>query len=249
MATSLDMGKQVGPLPLGAWVVVVGGGLAIAYWQYSQGSGSDEPEIVEDTGSPEGVGEGPGWTYVPPNVDDSDSVEYESNEQWGVAAVNWLTAQGYNAATSNNAITKALAGGVDIDGNKMSIQEWSLWSLALVQFGSPPYPVSVSPPTSVPGPTNPPKPPPNNKPGSPKPIVIPRPDPEKPGRTPHHYRYITVPGDTPLSIARKTNKQYNLKNTWIDIYRFNQKWREDPVRTSDAFRGGGIWWIPKKRQR
>lgn len=255
MATGIDFGKQVGPLPLGAWVVVVGGGLAIAYWQRNSGSG-EEPEIVEDTSGVEGVGEGagtPGFIPVnPPSTGtDTDKVTYESNEAWGQAAINWLIAQGYSPGLCSSAITKALNGGVDITGNKMSIQEWSLWSLALTKFGSPPYPVNVAPPTNVPGPINPPTKPPPNKPPAPKPTKpTPKPTNPRPG-VPGHYVYTAVRGDTLSKIASKTNKKYKLSNSWHEIYNFNLRYRDRKTaaiiraRGPNLFFAGTTWWIPK----
>lgn len=257
MAKGLDLGQQIGPLPLGAWIAVVGGGLAIAYLSRNSAA-SEEPEIVEDTGSPEGVGEGPGWQYVPPTENNSgeEEQEYASNEAWGQAAINWLIAQGYQPGISSSAITKALAGGEDTGGNKMSAQEWSLWSLALRELGSPPYPVNVSPPT-VGTPTTPPsenpwKPvkPPVNRPPAPKPT--PKPSPAPSGSTkPRYYVYKSVRGDTLSGIAVKTNKKYGLSNSWQEIYNFNLKYRSAAARAVIRARGpnlfyaGTTWWIPR----
>ena len=54
MATKIDFGKQIGPLPLGAWIVVVGGGLGIAVWNRKNGS-NDAPIPVEDTSGDAGA--------------------------------------------------------------------------------------------------------------------------------------------------------------------------------------------------
>lgn len=245
----IDFGKQMGPLPLGAWIAVVGGGLAIAVWN-RRTAADEEPEIVEDTGSPEGVGEGagtPGFIPVnPPTGNDSDGpVKYESNEAWGQAAINWLIAQGYSPGIASSAITKALNGGVDINGAKMSIQEWSLWSLALTKFGSPPYPVNVPPPTSVPGPINPsPKPPPGKWP-TPKPNKpVPRPGNPKPGIPPHHV--VTAKrGDSISKIAARYHKG------WREVWNFNLKYRSPATAAVMRARGpnlifaGTTIWVPK----
>lgn len=246
MAEGIDFGKQIGPLPLGAWFAVVGGGLAIAYWQRNSGS-NDEPEIVEDIGSPEGVGEGPGWTAVAPPTSappsDSDGKpKYESNEAWGQAAINWLIAQGYSPGLCSGAITKALNGGVDYDGRKMSIQEWSLWSLALTKFGSPPYPVNVAPPTSVPGPINPPTQPPVTKPPAPKPTA---PKPGQPKGIPPHHVVVAKTGDSISKIAARYGKG------WKEVWAFNLKYRSPATAAimrargpNLIFRGTKIW-VPK----
>ncbi len=60
----LDLGKQIGPLPLGAWIVVVGGGLGIALYTRRMGQ-SSEPVI--DTSPDPGVGEG-GFQPTPPGT-------------------------------------------------------------------------------------------------------------------------------------------------------------------------------------
>jgi len=138
----MDLGKQIGPLPLGAWIAVVAGGLGIALWSRNQGS-ADEPEIVEDTSGTPGVGTGVNgsWVDVSPPSSGSGSgtgITYDSNEAWGQAAINYLIAQGYSPGLANSAITKGLAGGSDIGGVKMSVQEWTLWNLALAKFGAPP---------------------------------------------------------------------------------------------------------------
>lgn len=235
----IDLGKQMGPLPLGAWIAVVGGGLAIAYWQ--RNAGSSEVEVVEDTGSPEGVGEGPGWIAVPPpstSPGDSDSITYESNEAWGQAAINWLIAQGYSPGISSSAITKALNGGVDIDGNKMSIQEWSLWSLALTKFGSPPYPVNVAPPTNVPGPVTP----------NPDPPVVKPPPTTKPptgNKTPPYIEVVAKRGDSISKIASRYGK------SWQEVWNFNLKYRSKATvailkaRGPNLIYAGTRIWVPK----
>jgi hypothetical protein len=58
----LDLGKPVGPLPLGAWIIVVGAGVGIALYARKGGSGG----FIEDTSMDPGVGTGPGWTAIYP---------------------------------------------------------------------------------------------------------------------------------------------------------------------------------------
>lgn len=236
MASGIHFGKQIGPLPVGAWIAVVGGGLAIAYWQRNSGSG--DVEVVEDTSGDGGVGAGPGqFVPVTPVPEDSDGTpEYASNEAWGQAAVNWLIAQGYSPGLASSAITKALAGGVDVEGNKMSIQEWSLWSLALTHLGSPPYPVYVAPPTNVPGPVTPPTTPPPTEPPPPKPPS---------NKVPAHDVVITKRGDSISKIATRYGK------SWQTVWNFNLKYRSAATRAILKARGpnlifaGTRIWVPK----
>jgi hypothetical protein len=237
----IDFGKQMGPLPLGAWIAVVGGGLAIAYWQRNAASGDTSGNATADTTGPDAndVGTGPGWTAVPPpsgNPTDGNTVTYETNEAWGQAAINWLIAQGYNPGISSSAITKALNGGVDINGTKMSVQEWTLWSLALTHFGSPPYPVNVAPPTGVPGPvTGNPKPPPSKPP-------VPKPPSTK---TPPYWDEVAHSGDSVSKIAARHGKG------WKEVWAFNLKYRSPATVAVLKARGpnlifsGTHIWVPK----
>lgn len=228
---AMDLGKQIGPLPLGAWMAVVAGGLGIALWT-KQNKEAEEPEIVEDTSGVPGVGEGVGWIAVPPPSGGPATPSYDTNEAWSVAAINWLVAQGYDAGLANSAITKALMGGVDIEGNKMTVQEWALWSLALVKFGAPPQPVNVQPPP------NPPVTPPTNPPPT-------EPPPSTGDGIPPYTVYISKSGDTLTSIGKKYGK------SWREIYDFNLKYRSPAtaavirLRGPNLFFAGTRWWIPK----
>ena len=234
----MDLGKQVGPLPLGAWVAVVAGGLGIALWTRNKDSGA--PTVVEDTSGDSGVGTGPSWTAVPPPStapDTGSSPTYETNEAWGTAAINWLIAQGYNAGLASSAITKGLMGGQDSNGTKMSIQEWTLWTLALTKFGSPPYPVNVPPPTTgVPGPGGG---------GNPPPTTNPPPSTDPGTKVPPHTVYTVKRGDTLSGIAKKYH------TTWQTIWNFNLKYRSAATRAILKARGpnliyaGQTFWIPK----
>lgn len=236
MAEGIDFGKQIGPLPLGAWIVVVAGGLGIALWSRQQQDAGTV--IVEDTSGVPGVGEGPGWIAVPPPTGSppTGEIEYQTNDAWGIAAINWLIAQGYAPGISNSAITKALNGGEDISGNKMSIMEWSLWVLALTKFGSPPYPIHVQPPTDVPGPVIPPVEPPPNKP----------PPPPTNNKVPPHHTVVARRGDTISGISARHGEP-NWRKTW----EFNLKYRSKATAAIMRARGpnlifaGTTIWVPK----
>lgn len=250
---ALDLGKQVGPLPLGAWIAAVGGGL---YFMYSRkGSSSAATDTTANTTTDTSGGTGTGvngeWVDVNPPDSTSGNPTYQTNEQWGTAAINWLIAQGYDPGLSNSAINKGLAGGQDSSGNKMSVTEWSLWSLALQHLGSPPSPVSVPPPTSVPPPagsggggTN--KPPVTSGPGGgskPPPVVTPVGKPTT-NKTPRHHTYIVKRNDTLSGIAKKYG------TTWQTIWNFNLKYRSSSAAATLKKRGpnllvaGETIWVP-----
>ena len=156
MSTGIDLSKQVGPLPMGAWIAVIGGGLALAwYTMRQQNNSSAEPQV--DTSGVAGVGDGSvgGWVATNPTDNGSGgsgSGAPQTNEAWAVQAINWLIAQGYDGATSDSAIRKYLAG----SDPAPSVKEWALISLVLAKFGSPPNPL----PPNV----NEPPPPPTGQP-------------------------------------------------------------------------------------
>lgn len=141
-----DLGKQIGPLPLGAWLIVVAGGLGIAL--YTRNQGSNEPEVVEDTGGVPGVGEGPGWTAVPPPstapVEPGDGID--TNDEWLREAVKRITAGGILPIDAERALSKYLA------AQPLSSVERVIVNLALQLTGLPPVPPGV-PITPDPGPT------------------------------------------------------------------------------------------------
>lgn len=233
----MDLGKQVGPLPLGAWVAVVAGGLGIALWSRNQGS--NDPTVVEDTSGTPGVGEGGSGQWVnvdPPKDSGSGAITYDTNEAWGVAAINWLIAQGYNSGIANSAITKGLMGGTDINGTKMSVQEWALWSLALAHLGSPPQPVNVAPPTSTPGPVTPKPDPTTPTPTTPKPPST---------KVPPHWTEVAKRGDSISKIAARHGKG------WQETWNFNLKYRSKATvailkaRGPNLIYAGTTIWVPK----
>lgn len=132
---SLDLGKQVGPLPLGAWIAVVAGGLGIAWYSRNQGGGTvDVP--VNDTSGNEGVGTGAGWIAVSPPTDAAPQAGKPStNEEWAVAATNYLINAGYDAVTADLAVRKYL------ESQDMTVDERALIGLALAFLGAPPVPL------------------------------------------------------------------------------------------------------------
>lgn len=136
MATGLDLGKQVGPLPMGGWLVVIAGGLAVGYVinrnmakNASAGNEQDPTQLTES-----GVGGGGGqFVYTPPSSGSTDTAP-QTNATWGAKAKNWLIAppQSINPTTADNAIRKYLS------GQSLTVAERAIVDLALVRFGVPP---------------------------------------------------------------------------------------------------------------
>ena len=144
---SPDLGKMIGPLPLGAWVAVVGGGLGLMLYTRRQAAANTptSPDAVpEDTGTTPGVGVGGSgqWTNVsPPANGSSDTNSAETNDEWGVMSIAKMTGLGYPAGPVASGITKYLNQG------QLDAQEYSIVTETIRRFGVPP--------TLVPGPFGP----------------------------------------------------------------------------------------------
>lgn len=145
--------KKYGPLPLGIWLLVIGGSLALAFYLNSRNKESDAGTATEDEnsyvvdagdGQYSTVGSGAGGGS---STGSTGSPTYADNDAWYQAAVNYLIAQGYNAGTADAAIRKYLAGAT------LSVQEQALVNVAITKLGVPPSP--LPPPETTPGTTNP----------------------------------------------------------------------------------------------
>jgi hypothetical protein len=218
----MNLGQQIGPLPLGAWVAVVGGGLALAW--YSQRNKAPAVAVpTEDTSGVPGVGTGPSWMAVPPPaIDVGQPAPITTNELWATAAINYLIAQGYDAAVADTAVRKYL------ESTQLSLQELALVRFALAKLGSPPVPLPVPPELPVvPGPVVLPPPPPSPSPApAPAPAVI-----SMSGR----YVWVqrTAPDNTLWGIAKH---YYGNGAEWPTIWSHNYLGQIRPDGTA-----GQIW--------
>jgi hypothetical protein len=165
---SPDLGKMVGPLPLGGWLAVVGGGLGLAYkahkvapaatvkaasgsvtaadgtvgnlsGQYVSGAGGVvRGATVTLPGTPATGGT---TTYAP---------QIQSNEDWLRQAVLDLVGRGYVGYTAQQALQSYL------EGNQLSADQARIVESALRIEGPPPFsPVLAPAPIPDPGPMRP----------------------------------------------------------------------------------------------
>lgn len=144
----MDLGKQIGPLPLGAWIVVVGVGVGIAYYSYRKNQ-TAQPVMIDRSTDP-GVGEGPGGftTVNPSGSSTSGEQQITTNDEWTREAINYLIAQGYDPGLSNQAISRY------INGVQPDIRDQSLIDIALRHLHAPPIPPpAVTNVPTVPAPT------------------------------------------------------------------------------------------------
>lgn len=159
--------EQVGPLPLGAWVAVVGGGLGIAFWsrRHPAPKVADTIEVPASAdlgpigirdGALAGVGgDGTGATPTTPPI--------TTNADWLRVAGATLIGHGYDPLLVTRALVKFLG------GEQLSAGENAAVQLALRLVGLPPTPpqapydgatgpTTVTDPVTVNPPTAPPRP-------------------------------------------------------------------------------------------
>lgn len=220
---SLDLGKQVGPLPLGAWLAVGVTVPAMALYARGRPPAENPPEPMDDISGTPGVGVGGSGQWVnvtPPTVTNTEPVIVD-NESWAREAINWLISQGYDPNVSDSALRKYMA------GEKMSAQEYTLIGVALRKLGSPPIPLppAIFGPPTIPNVLRPRDP---RRPvviAHPKPVVV----PTKPTVNPTVRYYTVVRGDTLYKIAVRYYKNGLL---WPRIWNANRKAVPNPNRIS-----------------
>ncbi|MGH7551511.1 MAG: hypothetical protein ACREMQ_00610, partial [Longimicrobiales bacterium] len=142
MATDFSLGRQVGPLPLGAWIGIVVGGLGIGYLINQSQNKPQAVPLVD-----QGVGAGMQQLIETPPINVSPSTPELDNAAWGRNAVNWLVSQNHDQGVADNAVRKYL------QAQALTAQEQAMLNLVLVRFGAPPEPL---PPVDQPPPTTPP---------------------------------------------------------------------------------------------
>jgi len=169
------LSKKVGPLPVGAWLAAIGGGLAISFYLRRHPS-TAAPATSTDPGTVETVAPGyaatggtggaavswPGNISGPVDTGDTvgttEPVAITSNAIWRQQAVKWLVGNGVGAIAAEQAVGNYLAGGA------LSLAQAESINKAVAAIG--PTPDAV-PTISVTGPTPPPEPTPTPAPGPP----------------------------------------------------------------------------------
>lgn len=211
---AVDLGKQMGPLPMGAWVAAIGGGLAIAYYARNRNASANTNAVAltDPTGANPNVGVG-GLAAVGATGDTTAQVTgaaISSNAQWGQQAFTFLVATGADGALADKAVRDYLS------GIPLSLSENAMISLALTKLGQPPEALPDAPdlpqapvPVATPAPVTVPAPAPPISP----PVAPPAP------RPPAARTYTVVRGDSLWKIA---NKMYGNPMKWTTIYNANR---------------------------
>lgn len=192
------LGKKIGPLPLGVWLVIAAG---IFYFVYrsNQAGGEGGPQ-TDAAGNVGTINPNTGYVYGSPEDQaalggGSSSLgtsgesgtggatvggQYADNSAWAVAAINYLVSIGVDATSANTAITQFLG------SQQLTTAQQGMVNLAIQKLGAPPTPPE-------PG-------------GSPPPIVTP---PSSATYAINPPTGFTASSATPTTIGVKWNKTTN----------------------------------------
>lgn len=135
MAGEMDLGKKVGPLPLGVWIAVVGGGLALAFF-VNRRTANTLPLLPDsDVGTGGSASQG-GFTYDPPSSGGGGGSAapstYDTNDAWGRAAILYLLSEGKDPGKVTLAVSRYLG------EQPLTAEYQAMVSLAIAKLGPPP---------------------------------------------------------------------------------------------------------------
>lgn len=208
------------------WVLIAGVGVGVVWFAKRNGGGgifsgssgddsgeSEYPTSYIDTSNNPGVGAGSGVfsQFEPPVANTPSTAVIEDNNDWAVAAINFLIKANYDPARADRAIRQYIA------GEKLEPAEGVMVSIALAGVGAPPELLPAGPPIPTLPVANQPTNPSNNNPPAVKPVPKPAKDNDKKNVK---YRYHVVkPGNTLGGLAKK----YYGNNDYMKIYKANVK--------------------------
>jgi hypothetical protein len=147
-----DLGQMIGPLPLGAWVGVVGGGLGLAYLA-RRGRPAEEPELAEVSSFPATpVTSGP-TRLAPAEPAAPGPAPITDNSEWIRAAVTALVVDGYMPLKTQQCLARFLEGVIEAhDPNSCR----PIVEAAIRKVGPPPTGAPVNQHPLTPAPVKPP---------------------------------------------------------------------------------------------
>lgn len=154
-----DLGQMLGPLPLGAWVGVAGGGVGLAYVARRKGGGGgggDDDEVVAPLvpvfpATPTTAGP----TALSPSVPEVAGTPIGNNSEWIAAGVRALASRGFAPYTTQQCLARYLEGVIQ-GGDCVAIVDQAIGAIGPPPDGAPvnqtPI-VASAPPTPPSSPT------------------------------------------------------------------------------------------------
>lgn len=127
--------NKLGPLPMGAWLVIVGIGLGIAWYTANKKATQSQATYADATGGVPGVGNSAfgAYTQLTPVLPTTPAIT--NNDEWSKQALDYLIAYGFDPGFSDVALRHYLSGVVMTPTDKQIV------NVALRRFGQPPSPV------------------------------------------------------------------------------------------------------------
>lgn len=169
------LGKKIGPLPLGVWLVIAAGIFYFVLKSNKETGGGPQTDGAGNVGT---INPNTGYVYGSPEDkaalgNSSSSLgtsgesgtggatvggQYADNSAWAVAAINYLVSIGVDATSANAAITQFLG------SQQLTSAQQGMVNMAIQRLGAPPTPPEpggspppvVTPPTSSTFAINPP---------------------------------------------------------------------------------------------
>lgn len=140
---ALNLGHKVGPLPMGAWVAVVAGGLGVGYVAKRKQAGTAAPLVSATTPL---LPAAPSTTsfLAPALPGPSDAPPIDTNQAWETACTRRLIARGADPYRTQQAIRRYISGLDPLDGDQAQLIQ-----VALTQCGPSPVPPAYVGPPSV----------------------------------------------------------------------------------------------------
>jgi hypothetical protein len=156
--------QKAGPLPVGVWIIAVGGGIGIALYMRRNAAASSAADVPTgdpttdytqggNTSTPAGAGNLGASNVTPLPTAPAD------NDEWMQRAANYLVAKGVSGSLAQNVLSRFLG------GDTLDNQDRAIVDIAIAAVGNPP----TAPPPAANKPPVPPVVPPRQVPPMPKP--------------------------------------------------------------------------------
>lgn len=141
----LQLGKMIGPLPLGGWAAVVAGGLGIGFYARKRAAAAPANQALPaagDGGTPTGGFFTTGPSLLPSNLPTAlePPASIDTNVAWHREATRKLVAAGFTAYLADQTLAKYLAAQEGLTADEQAIVETAIRST-----GPPPSPPGLAP--------------------------------------------------------------------------------------------------------